>query len=475
MTVLGLLLAVTLSASLAQGDAGPRLRQPFAAQTTSFENESLTAMADPASDSPSDVVVSPPAETSPGHAATEDFSPRRCNRRCGHGCGCGCCLGEPWTLPQPCGLQRLGIRMGGWIEQGFTANAEDPKDRFNGPVGLNTRSADYQMNQLWFWLDRPTDGHRYGWDVGGHVDLVYGTDWPYGLGHNLENHINGMDQFYGMVLPQAYGEVAVSNLKVRGGRFAGLLSYEQVPSVGNFFYSHSYTMCYTEPQLVTGVMADYQIADAVSVQGGFHQGWFMWEDINKYKDFMGGVRWTSRDGQTKLSYHLTNGRQDGLGGWATKNWYAHSIVFQRRISRRTQYVLQHNLGYADDLYLPGQPAADAEWYTINQYLFYQINPRWKAGLRFEWMRDDDGVRVAGPAANPMYPQLRTWDGWGYAGDFYELTAGLNWRPNANWVIRPEVRWDWYHGLRNPVNHSRPFDDGNSDDQLTFAVDAIVTF
>ena len=100
-----------------------------------------------------------------------------------------------------------------------------------------------------------------------------------------------------------------------------------------------------------------------------------------------------------------------------------------------------------------------------------INPCWSANLRVEWLRDDDGARIAGPAS--VIPPLRTFDGYGFAGDFYNVTCGLNWRPHPNLIVRPELRWDWYDGLAGPTG--LPFDSGNGDDQFTFGVDAIVTY
>ena len=44
----------------------------------------------------------------------------------------------------------------------------------------------------------------------------------------------------------------------------------------------------------------------------------------------------------------------------------------------------------------------AEWYGINQYLFYKLNCCWTAGSRFEWFRDDDGFVVTGlRPGNPL--------------------------------------------------------------------------
>jgi hypothetical protein len=55
-----------------------------------------------------------------------------------------------------------------------------------------------------------------------------------------------------------------------------------------------------------------------------------------------------------------------------------------------------------------------------------------------------------------------------------LTLGLNYRPNANFTLRPEVRWDWYGGSRDSLNEL-PFGDFAPSDQVTAAVDMIFTF
>ena len=85
----------------------------------------------------------------------------------------------------------------------------------------------------------------------------------------------------------------------------------------------------------------------------------------------------------------------------------------------------------------------------------------------------DGARIAGPG---NIKGVRAWEGAGYAGNFYALTCGLTWRPNANLTFRPEVRWDWYDGEPSAKQgFELPFNDGEEDDQFLFAVDAIVTF
>ena len=87
----------------------------------------------------------------------------------------------------------------------------------------------------------------------------------------------------------------------------------------------------------------------------------------------------------------------------------------------------------------------------------KINDCWSAGGRMEWFRDDDGVRVVA----------------GNAGNYYEATLGVNYKPHSNFLIRPEIRWDWYDGVIAGGNH--PFNNGQSDSQFSGGFDMIVTF
>jgi hypothetical protein len=57
------------------------------------------------------------------------------------------------------------------------------------------------------------------------------------------------------------------------------------------------------------------------------------------------------------------------------------------------------------------------------------------------------------------------------GNFYSLTAGLNWAPSKNFTVRPEIRADWFDGDQ-PI---QPFDDGARNSQLMLGFDAYYLF
>ncbi len=261
---------------------------------------------------------------------------------CGHtGHCCPRCrkaaAAEPWHLPQPCLLQRTGFVVGGWLQQGITFNAVDPGDGFNGPVATNDMDSNYQMNQLWLFLHRPADTGGCGWALGGHVDMLFGTDWRFGVNHGLEDRIHTFsNQDYGMVIPQAYLEVAFNNLSVKLGHFAAILDYEVIPGPMNPFYSHSYGYGYGVPQLVTGALGDYKVSDHLSVQAGFHRGWFMFEDYDNNLDFMGGVKLQTCDGRTSLAYSLSTGRQSfqPVAPLSDQNRFTYSLVFQHQMTEK---------------------------------------------------------------------------------------------------------------------------------------------
>ena len=302
---------------------------------------------------------------------------------------------KPWKLPQPCFFQTHGIDMGGWVEQGITYDGWNPVDRFNGPVVTNDRSGEYQLNQAWLYFVRPTKTDGCGWDIGGRIDLVYGTDWRFGQCNGLETRIDDPNSFYGLVLPQFYLEVAYNDLTVKMGHFATLTSLELVPAPLNFFYSHSYLMAgYYDPLLVTGLQAEYKLNDNWTAIGGFNRGWQMFENPNDTLQLPRRRQVGQRrqeigplgDGDRRANHDLRAATTTlTTSSWSTPISSPNGSGRGRRL----------RVGRESDgsVINPGQ---DDTWYGFEQIFTYKLNnPKWSAGLRYEWVQDNQGSRVAG--------------------------------------------------------------------------------
>ena len=493
-----------LATSTAYGQAGSTLdiRRSAAVSQTAFEYHHY---AQPAEASPSDAPAPPPAEgyyandVAPADGCCDNGAPSCCDNgnscdtgcnSCNAGCGCHCCccdwcnLGEPWVLFDDCCLKQAGITISGYIDQGYTWNPDNPVDNFNGPQTFNDRANEYQFNQLYLYAEKAVDTSECCYDFGWRVDMLYGSDWRFTpqLGMEIEQDgtrsWNQDHRFYGLALPQFYGQVAINDLDIKVGRWYTPAGYEVVMSTGNFFYSHLYTHQYGEPFTHTGALATFKYTDQITLLAGIHEGWDQWEDVNDSPSMLAGITWTSCDKKTSLAYVMTYGDEaNELFFTNTQHRYYQGIVFTRQVNDKLKYVAHSDYGWQEEV--AGEGTDDAEWYSISQYLVYQVNDCLSYGLRYEWFRDDDGFRVFGVGSSEFaagVPSPMGFVGGGYVGSFQDITVGANYKPHANVLIRPEVRWDWYDGLASGVNgRPLPFDTGTSSSQFTAAVDMIFTF
>ncbi|MBC8356486.1 MAG: porin [Planctomycetes bacterium] len=375
-----------------------------------------------------------------------------CSAKGGKGTADAC---APWTLfPE----LPSGITVSGWLEIGGAAGADRSPSRNLRPVTFGDRQ-DVTVNQLYTVIERSLDT-SCGWDIGGRVDILFGTDARFTEVPGLELERDGSASkwnshtHYRISTPQAYAEIGNGNWSAKIGHWYTSIGYEVVTAPDNFFYSHAYTMAYGEPFTHTGVLVNYDLNDRVSAHGAIHSGWDSFDGSRERAGFLGGVNWTSEDERTGLALAFTTGDQvNNANAYSNRSMY--SIVITRQLSDDLTYVFQHDNAWQNDDQGPG---ADSEWYGINQYLLYTLNDCWSMGARLEWFRDDDGVRVPNWAGNT-----------GLSGSYWEATFGMNWMPGTNLTLRPELRWDWFDGAGNP------YDDGQSNDQFTASFDAILLF
>lgn len=436
---------------------------------------------DEAQASPSDAV--PPAPAPQYQYAAPDAN---YGGSCGCQTACDCCedsVCDPWRLFPEIGC---GWTLTGFINASAVANADRPASHYNGPVTFHDQE-DIRLNQLYSVLERKAYTGGCGTDWGARVDLLYGTDYIFTQAVGLELQDDGTNRWnrqstnipgafaeYGLAMPQAYGEYAVNDLSLKLGHFYAPVGYQVVPANGNFFATQPYTFQYGEPFTMTGLLATWQYSDEWTFQGGAINGWDKFDAESDRIGFVGTFTYAPCHGAYTIFNSTVVGDEDGTVPPYQGTRFLNSLVFTYNVSDNVQYVFQNDIGKQDNGVAPG---VDAEWYGINQYLYYTVNDCWKLGVRGEWFRDDDGTRLAaapiraGGAANAAgllgVPLTVPGD---LAGNYYNLAVGANWTPSSNLIIRPEMRWDWSDGTV-----VRPYDDFTKDSQFIAAIDAILLY
>jgi len=369
-------------------------------------------------------------------------------------------------------IKGYGFTAGAWANAGITYNATSPGDNYNGPVTFGDRSGEFQLNQLNAYVQRAvaTEGNK--WDFGARFDVMFGTDAAFTQAYGAFSQGGGWDlnllkgdnnKFYGLAVPQAYLEAYVpvgNGLNVKVGHFYTPIGYETVPAPDNFFYSHAYTMQFGEPFTHTGFMGNYAVSSNWSVMAGVVTGSETGGWDGNFDDQLGnwaglgGVTWTSNDAGTSFNISGTYGATSETNN---ADWSMYSAVLKHNITDKFHLVLQHDHGFADKAADGG--VTDAEWYGINTHLYYDIKDDLTAGIRGEWFRDQNGVRVFAPARTAVALS---------AGTYYAVTAGVTWKAKTWLKLRPNVRYDWAEGVD-------PFDGGNKGEQFLFSTDMTVTF
>ncbi|MEM6980044.1 MAG: outer membrane beta-barrel protein, partial [Planctomycetota bacterium] len=213
----------------------------------------------------------------------------------------------------------------------------------------------------------------------------------------------------------------------------------------NFFYSHAYTMYNSEPFTHTGFLATYGVSDDLEVYGGYVLGWDSGFEDNG-DAFLGGASLTLTDDLTLI--YATVGGRFGDEVAEVENGYMHSIVADYAVNDNLQYIFQSDLLESEDA------AGDTvrSTFGINQYLIYTISDCLALGGRFEWY-DNEGV-------------------FDSENDIFALTTGINYKPHANVIMRPELRWDWVSA--DAADNAQVLED-NDDSQFTFGMDTIFLF
>lgn len=368
--------------------------------------------------------------------------------------------------------QKSSWNFGGHIDAGIYANAHGQKnsydwrsftgggiDPYSGNTSLlqNVRQSDLQLNQGLIFLERQRC-RKCGWDWGGRVDYVYGTDAVLLQSAGLEKSAGhgqwGSGDYYS-ALAQMYVEVGCGKFGVKVGKFLTPVGSDPVLSTDRFFYSLSKNFGIL-PVTHTGALATLDVNRNLSVFGGWTQGSDEFFESNENNAVIAGFEYALNP-CTTIGYSFFTGKNTyGLNGsrLGDYDYFTNALYVKHKFWHRWEYNFEWAWKNLDGDY------GSVSMYGINNSLYYTINRNWSAGFRVEWLHtnSDDALYF----------------GYGDGNDTYGLVLGANWKPCDWFVLKPEIRYDSVHGDPGPFALVKNQGNGKSD-QFSGGVSAVVKF
>jgi len=310
---------------------------------------------------------------------------------------------EPWRLIGDIGCTRINVS--GWLDMGGTINPDHPASRYNGTLAPNDRN-EWQFNQNYLVMERALKTDEHCWDIGGRVDLLYGSDYIYGISTGFETHPDGSPKWnaskqYGLIMPQAYGEVGYGDLSLKLGRFYTIIGYESLMAPNNFFYSMNYALRYAEPTTHTGGIFTWKPTEEWTLYAGGANGQDRTDALTDSLCALTGFGYAPKDKKYSLNFGIMTGGLEPTNVptvFEPRTYF--STYFTYNFSEKLQSVTQWDAGWQQNYDLAGHTA---DFWSFTQYLFYTINPCWKAGLRYDLFVDDQALGSAA-CASVVFPE-----------------------------------------------------------------------
>ena len=371
-------------------------------------------------------------------------------------------LGEP--------LNKAGINIYGYVEGGTMHDFTSPSIHA-GPtfIGFNSFKNTAILDKISLNLERTVDPTKKQFDVGFHVEGIYGADAAFIHSNGLGDTQTVRNQWD---LLQAYVDVTLPDLPVRlrVGKWIELAGFEHFSAniYGAFgdparaLYSYSYQFLYAEPGTQSGALLTYVLNPQWTFDAGFTRGWNQsLRDSNNSLDFLGRVTYTPCD-KTSIIFVMTEGPEfpAGVGrnlppGDNSDWWTALDLVVTQKITDKLSLGL--GFDYVEAPHITSLTGNDKQWGGVAGYLSYAFDPRFTLNTRLEWYEDAaNGFSTGAPVR----------------ANYYETTVGVAIKPFPNdnilshLLFRPEIRYD---------NSDHSVFGGGNENQLTCSLDALLTF
>ncbi len=367
-------------------------------------------------------------------------------------------------------LDKAGINLYGYVQGGFFYDISS-SSRNSGPtyIGLNSYKNAAILDKISLNAERTVDATKKKFDVGFHVEGIYGADAAFVHSNGIADSQTSRNQ--GDLL-QAYVDITIPGLpvRIRAGKWIELAGFEHFSAniYGAFgdparaLYSYSYQFLYAEPSTQTGVLVTCVLNPQWSFDVGFTRGWNQSiKDANGVLDFLGRITFTPSD-KTSIIFVMTAGPEypTGFGNNLPKGdphhwWTALDLVATQKITDKLSLGLGMDYVYASKI--PGLTGGGKQWGGVAGYASYAIDPRFTLNTRLEWYIDAaDGFSNGAPVS----------------ANYFAITAGVAIKPFPNhkvlskWLFRPEIRYD---------HSDQPVFNNGDRNNWTCSVDTLFTF
>jgi hypothetical protein len=393
-------------------------------------------------------------------------------------------LMHTWLREQGWGgstLSEYGIKVGGYVEVGYTWNFNNPDNGDNGFGRLfDDKSQDLRLSQLSLYIvrDVPIDPHQF--DMGFGVQVIYGSDVRYFQANGTNFYGSG----FGSQNIQRYPDEQIdftqafmlfnapwgNGVLFKAGKFVTPWGLETIDPTQNLFYSHSLMYAVAQPKTLTGVMAKYPLRDDLWVNGGIVLGWDQaLKDNNDFPSVLGQVGYEIEGWDLVFSALVGPERTDNRSDY---RWTINGTA-EYQIDRDWKIGIEGVFGYEPDIGTEFRdvPVAPGSPFVQRQFLATGDDSFWAGGVvSSSYRMSEDGmwfVNVRGEYFN------NSRGGRWFPAELWALTVGTTIIPfvehkiGRNFIIRPEVRVDY--------SNDSIFDSGTQKGQVTASIDAIFKF
>lgn len=302
----------------------------------------------------------------------------------------------------------------------------------------------FNPNMAELFLNNPVDASGDKWDGGYKVSVLVGQDVK-GLADGLALGDYGAvwEAYASMNLPLGNGVI------LKAGKFATYIGNEVAQPWANRMVTYGFQFALVEPFTHTGLAAETQINDKLSLMLSVNNGWDQTFDLGDGPSFLGKLGYALGD---KTSLSLVGFVGPELTGEASETRAGIDFLASHSFTDKLSATLQFDWGTQDF-----DSGVSANWLAVGGWLAYDITDKWAVTVRGEYLDGSDGLPGLAFGVTPGEDGTTLYSG----------AICLAFKPGVPGLeTRLEVRYD-------NTNDEAMF--GGDNDRVTLAVAALYAF